>query len=83
MKRLIVALAALAITAGGGGVTGGTAVAAEVPCCWKYCEVIRTGCKIAFPNDRDLCDSWFEGCIYGCQYPGPSGGSGGGGGEAY
>jgi hypothetical protein len=80
MKRLIAALTALAMLAGGGATPSGMAEAAEAAesCCWIYCESIRDGCWFTFREDREYCDAWYQGCIDGCQYPGgPTSGGGG------
>lgn len=77
MKRLIAALAALAMLSGGGAEP---AAAAKADCCWMYCEAYRDTCFWTFREDRDYCDAWYQGCMDGCQYPGgPTQGGGGGG----
>lgn len=70
MKRLVAALAALAMLAGGGATPAGVAEAAEASCCWLYCEAYRDFCFWTLREDREYCDAWFQGCIDGCQYPG-------------
>lgn len=80
MKRLIIALAALAMLGGDGASPDATADAAEAECCWAYCEAYRDVCKILFRADREYCDAWYQGCLDGCKYPGGSTSDGGGGG---
>ena len=85
MKRLIAALAALAMLSGE-GLAPTPAVAAE-NCCWLYCETYRDACFWTLRDDREYCEAWYEGCIDGCQYPGgptsEGGGFGGGGGGTF
>jgi len=79
MRRLIAALAALAMLAVSGPAPSGIAEAAEAQAgCWLFCESYREVCWFAFPEEREYCDAWYQGCRDGCEYPGISGGGGGG-----
>lgn len=86
MKRLVTALAALAVLLGSPGDGVPTAEAAEANCCWLYCETYRDTCFWTMRDDREYCEAFYQGCIDGCQYPGgptQGGGFGGGGGGAF
>lgn len=70
MRRLILALAAVAILAAGTAdpKPARAATVAATNWCFLYCDSIYLGCKALVGKvDEEACKAWREGCIEGCK----------------
>lgn len=72
MKRLMTLVAALVVLLGGGPDLSVSKAEARTQCCWLYCEAYRDVCKLTFDEDAGHCNAFYDGCIDGCRYPGPT-----------